>query len=341
MKILLTGGTGSVGKAICERLDREGDRVTVIGRHETAETGNADYRQCDVTDFDCLLEVSRGMDAVIHLAGIPSPGRPAQNVFQTNVTGTFNVYEAALRNGIGRVVTASSINAFGFFYGVKPPLLPYLPLDEEAPGFTTDPYSFSKEQVEEIGRYYYRRSGITGAAIRIPWVYHGGQESLFLNNRLNARTAWDEIAALSEKERKNRINSLIARFDAYRTERYKPDGPRYTYDDHVKVWSPLMGGYCDFYTAIDARDSAQGFDKAAKADYDGAHTLFINDSHNTIGLPSRELAELMYPAPDSWTGDWKSQLSGTESLVSIEKARKLIGFEPKYSIKRFYQKDES
>ena len=92
----------------------------------------------------------------------------------------------------------------------------------------------------------------------------------------------------------------------------------------------------DFWTVIDERDSAQGFVKAALSDYDGTHVLFINDSHNVTGIDSADLAALMFPTPETWTGSWKRPIKGTDSLVSIEQARELIGFEPEYSLSRFF-----
>jgi nucleoside-diphosphate-sugar epimerase len=337
MKILLTGGSGSVGKAIIERLYKEGDEVLVIGRRESMDVGQADYSQCDINDYENLLSVSKGMDAIIHLAAIPSPGRTApEKIFHINVTGTNNVFEAAARNGIKRITAASSINAFGYNYGRKAFTIESFPIDEETPGLTTDVYSFSKKTGEEIARYYYRCEGISSVSIRIPWVYSASEEHLdrFKNAPAKFKEVWEQLQSLPQDKRRGEIDKLISTFDQFRADRYKADfghSPR----NEESPFRTMMWGRSDFYTNIDERDCAQGFVKAVKADVEGAHTLFVNDSHNFTGLPTKELVELMYPQPEAWTGKWKKIPKETETLVSIDRARKLIGYEPEYSLKRF------
>ena len=95
-----------------------------------------------------------GIDGVVHLAAFRHPGlAPEHRLFHVNVSGTFNVFRAAADAGIKRVVCASSINALGYNFGIKFPegQLQYFPIDEAHPTYTTDPYSFSKGAIEEIG----------------------------------------------------------------------------------------------------------------------------------------------------------------------------------------------
>jgi UDP-glucose 4-epimerase len=87
----------------------------------------------------------------------------------------------------------------------------------------------------------------------------------------------------------------------------------------------------DFWTAVDARDSAQAFEKAVSRPYEGSHVLFVNDSHNRAGVESRALASLFFP-----DAELAAPLEGTASLVSIAKAREMLGFEPEYSASRFF-----
>ena len=134
MQILLTGGSGAVGKSVVDRLVRSGFAVRVIGRRSDMVFEGAEYLSCDINNYAHLREVIRGCRAVVHLAALPNPaaGTP-EEVFRVNAQGTFNVFQAAAEEGIRRVVQASSINATGQFYGVKPAPLLYLPMDEEHP----------------------------------------------------------------------------------------------------------------------------------------------------------------------------------------------------------------
>ena len=170
MRILITGGTGDVGRATVARLVGEGHDIRVLGRRETTVSG-AEYAVCDVTDFPGLLEQCRDREAIVHLAAIRMPLLDeSQEVFRVNCTGTYNIFEAAARCGIRRVVAASSINALGYFFGTKKVPIEYFPIDEDHPTLTTDAYSFSKQIVEEIAAYYYRREGISSICLRLPGV---------------------------------------------------------------------------------------------------------------------------------------------------------------------------
>ena len=73
-----------------------------------------------------------------------------KQIFQINAAGSFNVYQAAADAGIKRVVSASSINALGFNFGVKASRIRYLPIDEDHPNVTTDAYSFCKEVLDRF-----------------------------------------------------------------------------------------------------------------------------------------------------------------------------------------------
>ena len=160
MKILLTGGTGSVGKAAVARLVEHGHDVMVIGRRPNLQIPAARYAACDITDYPALRDHARGCQAIVHLAAIPNPSAgEGQEIFRVNAEGTFNVFQAATEAGIQRVVQASSINALGLHLDLRPASPHYFPMDEEHPCITTDAYSFSKTIIEEIGRYYWRREG--------------------------------------------------------------------------------------------------------------------------------------------------------------------------------------
>lgn len=178
MRVLVTGGRGSVGRAVVDRLVEKSHMVTVVGRSE-AEMEKAEYIACDVTDYDCLLPICEGKDAIVHLAAIPAPILgPDQEVFRVNCMGTFNVFEAAAQMGIDRVIPASSINALGYYFGKVQFPIAYFPIDEEHPTYTTDSYSFSKQIVEEIAAYYYRREGVESVCLRLPAVLSRDGEAL-------------------------------------------------------------------------------------------------------------------------------------------------------------------
>jgi hypothetical protein len=333
MQVLVTGGTGDVGRAAVRRLAGHGHGVRVIGRRAGMAVEGAEYRRCDITDFEALREQMEGMQAVVHLAAIRHPSMaPGQEMFRVNCGGAFNVYRAAADAGIKRIVSASSINALGYNFGIKNFKLRYFPMDEEHPSFTTDSYSFSKQIIEEIAAYFWRREGISGVCLRLPAVYEiaQGSESWLRDFVSKSMQAYRELMALPEGERQARVCQMIARFERFRTER--------TWEKPLEKYgmdlpdAGLMFGRSNFWTSIDDRDSAQAIEKGLLADYEGSHPLYVNDSHNFAGIESEMLARVFFREVEAR----KRPIQGTESLVSIDQARALIGFEPEFSIRDWF-----
>ena len=335
MKVLITGGTGRIGKITVARFLRSGHNVRVLDMTEEADIDGAEYVACDIRDFEATREAVRGCDAIVHLAAIAAPMRVSgHKIFDINVAGTFNVFEAAAAEGIGRIAHASSINAFGCFWGTVDIRPDYLPIDEAHPTYTTDAYSFSKQMVEEIGDYYWRRDGIASTAFRFPGVY----KAAFLTDEerqeraKQTREAIDEFAALPEDARAQRLATLREATVAYRGARHMEfpkaqngfaEGP---IDD--PLWYQYAHQRFNFWAYIDERDAAQSLERGVTAEYEESHALFANAENNSLGYDSSKLAALFFPEIEPA----QRRLSGTQSLVSIEKARELIGFEPEHSV---------
>jgi nucleoside-diphosphate-sugar epimerase len=340
MNILITGGLGAVGRPLVQRLLCNGHTIKVIDRIPEAEAdqtalGGAAYACCDINDFSAFRQQVRGMQAIVHLAALPHPAAgPGPEVFRINCAGTFNVYEAAAQEGIRRVVSASSINAIGFNYGIKSFPIRYLPVDEDHPSFTTDPYSFSKQVLEEIGAYYWRREGISGVQLRLPAVLHITEEFRAMVSQFApiTRQAFDKVQAISAAGQQQRARQLIAEVDAGRArrDREKP----WSGEMPVGEWKPdfndplpmIFYGYTDFWAVIHEEDSAQALEKGLIAGYSGSHPLFVADSVNMLNLDAETLARIFYPEAAR-----KRPLVGCEPLVSFDKAHQLIGFEPDHS----------
>jgi nucleoside-diphosphate-sugar epimerase len=333
MQILLTGGSGSVGKMVVDRLVKIGHSVRVIGRKSDVTMEGAEYQSCDINDYPRLREVIRDCQAVVHLAALPNPGSGTpEEVMRVNCQGTFNVFQAAAEEGIRRVVQASSINAAGQFYGLKPAPLNYLPLDEEHPVSATDAYSFSKHIIEETGDYFWRREGITSVAYRLPYVAPVTYHENVKQNRVRIKGIVESLLNRSAEERRTWFDTAWKEYNLFRASRpYETKGFAFKtineLPEEKRIMLSTMSQRVNFFTVLDERDSAQSIEKGLTAQFEGSHTLFINDSHNWTGIESRTLAGLFYPDVASFHSD----LAGTDSLVSIEHARSLIGFEPEFS----------
>jgi nucleoside-diphosphate-sugar epimerase len=121
MEILITGGNGLLGHHLVPALQERGDAVRVLalpGEDTTwlAERHVALYRG-DVRRPDTLVAPLRGVDTVLHLAGMMGVWRPLQEYSAVNVTGTENVCRAALAAGVRRLVHVSSWTVYGMALG--------------------------------------------------------------------------------------------------------------------------------------------------------------------------------------------------------------------------------
>lgn len=332
MKILVTGGLGRVGGPVVARLTRHGHQVTVLDHRVTGES--PDVRCIDITDFPALRQQAQGHNVIVHLAALPGPGvASGPETFRINCTGTYNVFEAAAAAGIGRVVCASSINTLGFNFGIKPFDIQYFPIDEEHPGFTTDPYSFSKQITEDIAAYYWRREGISSVCLRMPMVIPFNDETRHTWQAVYPlyRQAYAMLLALPEAEQVQRARHTIEAHAARRADRrFEKPHQKFVVQDEPPSdpFQLLSFAYSDFWAILSGEDAAQAFEKAMLADYEGSHPLYINESHNLAGVESEALTRLFFPE----AAVRKRPLEGTEALVSIEKALRLIGFEPEHTV---------
>ncbi len=337
MKVLVTGGIGAVGKAVVERLLHDGWDVRVIDRRPAAAMVGVDYQVCDITNYADVREKVRGCQAIVHLAAIPNPIAVAgPELFPINVTGTYNVFEAAAAEGIRRLVQASSINAFGCFWGNHELEVDYFPIDEAHRTYTTDVYSFSKELVEDIGAYYWRREGISSLAMRFPGVWSRERIASpeVRQRRDQARAAIDEFAAQPEAERATRLAALQQATLAFRAQKQMEYSPgqvgikRDGFSDDP-LWPVYAFERFNFWAYVDERDAAQSIAKGLTADFTGTHALFINAENNSLGYDATTLAKLFFPDATQW----KQPLDGDESLVNITKAKALIGYAPEYILR--------
>ena len=174
MKIALTGSSGGIGRAIIKQAKADGHELVCIDRvaaPETEETRDLHFIQADMDEFEKLVDAFKGCDALIHMAAIPSPGRhPNHIVHNNNVVGSYNALQAAVDNGIMRICQASSVNAIGHSYS-RDPRYDYLPIDEEHPNYSEEPYSLSKWICEAQADAFARRwENISIASMRFHWV---------------------------------------------------------------------------------------------------------------------------------------------------------------------------
>lgn len=110
MRILVTGGGGFLGQALCRGLVERGHAVSSFNRGHYPALEALGVRQCqgDLADRDAVLAAARGMDAIFHNAAKAGAWGSYASYHQANVAGTQHVLDACRAHGIGRLVYTST-----------------------------------------------------------------------------------------------------------------------------------------------------------------------------------------------------------------------------------------
>jgi nucleoside-diphosphate-sugar epimerase len=282
--IIVTGGSGKVGRACVKDLMEHGYKVASIDMARPAGLSNppkptdVNFTRADITDFGEVMAAFSGINTrveeavtgIVHLGAIASPGEAADHViFEVNTVSTYNVFEAARRLGIRNVVWASSETVYGIPYPGGPL---YVPVDEEIelPQWS---YSLSKLMGEKMAEQFAR---------------------------------WDAMAKIIGLRFSNvQEPQDYANFPAYQKD------PR---SRHFNLW-----------TYIDARDAAQAIRLSLEAKLTGAHVFGIANSDGVMTQTNDELLDEVFPGTKR-----KRPLKPHESLISIEKAERMLGYKPQF-----------
>ncbi|UKA74881.1 NAD-dependent epimerase/dehydratase family protein [Arthrobacter sp. FW306-07-I] len=276
MRIAVTGGNGKLGRHVVRRLTDDGHQVLTLDRAGDRSPG---LLVVDLRNYgqvvDALLGVDDrhdGFDAVVHLGAIPAPGiLPDAATFENNMLSTYNVFQAARRAGIKKVVYASSETVLGLPFDIDPP---YIPVDEEYPPRPESTYSLVKRLEEQM-------------AVEM--------------------TRWDPELSITGLRFSNVMDEAdYARF------------PSFDEDATLRKWN--LWGY------IDGRDGAQAVARALENAKPGFEAFIIANADTVMSRPSASLAAEVFPGVKV-----TKDLGEHETMLSIDKARRLLGFEPEHS----------
>jgi nucleoside-diphosphate-sugar epimerase len=276
MRVAVTGGSGKLGRHVVRRLIHDGHEVLNLDRAGTRSPGLlvVDLRNYGQV-LDALLGVDdrhSGFDAVVHLGAIPAPGIiPDAATFENNMLATYNVFQAARRAGIRKVVYASSETVLGLPFDIDPP---YIPVDEEYPARPESTYSLVKHLEEQM-------------AVEL--------------------TRWDPELSISGL----RFSNVM---DPEDYERF----PAFDADATLRKWN--LWGY------IDGRDGAEAVVCALENGKPGFEAYIVANADTVMSRSSASLAAEVFPNVKV-----VKDLGEHETMLSIDKARRLLGFEPKHS----------
>ncbi|WP_282691636.1 NAD(P)-dependent oxidoreductase [Streptomyces sp. CC208A] len=162
--LLLTGAAGGVGTLMRELLPAYGYELRLLDAAPVPGAPDAIVADlADLADRAALREAVRGVDAVVHLAGIALEA-DFDAIVAANVTGLHHLYEAVREEGVGRVVFASSNHAVGF---TRRPAAGEPPIPVTAPHRPDTFYGLSKCFGEDLAQLYWDRHGVETVSVRI------------------------------------------------------------------------------------------------------------------------------------------------------------------------------
>jgi len=164
--VLLTGAAGGLGTLMRGLLPDYGYELRLLDLLPIE--GEPDAITADLADQEALREAVRGVDAIIHLAGI-SLEAPFEKILKANIEGTYHLYEAARQEGVRRIVFASSNHAVGFTPRPEgdAPIAPEALIPIDTPHRPDTFYGLSKSFGEDLAQFYWDKHGLETVSVRI------------------------------------------------------------------------------------------------------------------------------------------------------------------------------
>lgn len=281
MRVAVTGGSGKLGRSVVRRLTEDGHEVLSLDRAGTRGRG---FTEVDLRNYGQVLDVILGLDdrhggfdAIVHLGAIPAPGlAPDAATFENNMLATYNVFQAARRAGIKKIVYASSETVLGLPFDVDPP---YIPVDEDYPARPESTYSLVKHLEEQM-------------AIQL--------------------TRWDPDLSIVGLRFSNVMDP-----DDYEAF------PSFDSDAALRKWN--LWGY------IDGRDGAQAVARALENGKPGFEAFIIANEDTVMSRSSASLAAEVFPNVTV-----TKVLGEHETMLSIDKAKRLLGYAPEHSWRTYH-----
>ena len=156
--ILITGAAGDVGTHLRRELAKK-YRIRASDLRSLKKIGGETYARADVSKMADALRITKGVDAIVHLGGYSVEG-PWEGILSANIVGCYNVFEAARRNGVKRIIFPTSNHAVGFYKRSQT-------IDHRVYIKPDSRYGVSKVFGEALGSLYADKYGMQFLMIRI------------------------------------------------------------------------------------------------------------------------------------------------------------------------------
>ena len=160
-KLALTGAAGALGSVLRAPLAAMCDTFVSTDLADSVAdlAANETYVKADVSDLAAMETLLEGADMVIHFGAIADEA-PWDDILQSNIVGAYNVWEAAYRNGVKRVVYASSVHAVGMHLKTDT-------IGLDAPHRPDTYYGLAKCFAEDLASLYWDKRGVESVCMRI------------------------------------------------------------------------------------------------------------------------------------------------------------------------------
>lgn len=183
MKILITGSEGFIGSHLTEYLVKKKFDVTALVLYnfnsnsgwltdiENEKFKNLKIVYGDIRDLNFIKKISKGVDAIIHLAAlisIPYSYQAPKSYLDTNLLGTYNILESAISNKVKKVIVTSTSEVYG--------TAKFTPIDETHPLQPQSPYAASKIAADNLSLSYFYSYGVPVTILR-PFNTFGPRQS--------------------------------------------------------------------------------------------------------------------------------------------------------------------
>ncbi|MDP8254747.1 MAG: NAD(P)-dependent oxidoreductase [Candidatus Alcyoniella australis] len=302
MRLIVTGAAGFLGYHICNELAEHYDEIVALDVADFVENeypAKTSFHKVDIRDLDALKALFAGGGLVAHAAAALPLWKP-EDIYSTNVQGTRNVLEAAKHCGVERVVLVSSTAVYG--------VPEKHPIYEDDPLVGVGPYGESKIEAEQIC-VEYRSKGLIVPIIRPKTFIGTGRLGVF-------QILYDWVQSGKKipiiGNGKNRYQLLEVE-DLVSSIQLALSGPAEKVNDTFNV------GAKEFHTV--------------NQDV-GEMCAYANSGARVMRTPAwlvKLVLELFWMLRISPLYKWVYGTADKDSFVSIEKAEKVLGWEPKYS----------
>lgn len=187
-RIIITGANGTIGSILTPALKKYYEVIQLDRKISASQKPGFGIDISESVELENVFRFSGDIECVIHLAANAGPESPWEEVLKNNITGTKNIYEASRKNGVKKIIFASSTHLLGGYEGYpqKSPLGRLINTSDplRPDGF----YGLSKGIGELIARQYYDLYGIRSICLRIGAVDPANKpfppyEKLWLSHR--------------------------------------------------------------------------------------------------------------------------------------------------------------